>query len=314
MDFRHVRAFIAVADALSVTKAAERLHISQPPLSRHLQQLEQELGTTLFVRHRQGVTLTDAGRQLLGKARILEEAASDFYEAARQAARGDTGTLRIGIAWGLWDVVNKVRVDFAERRPGVTIEARDAFCVEEGHEQLRNNALDVLFARPPFDDSMDVLEIYREPIQLVISDSSPLAGRPSVGVRDLASEPLLLWDRHIAPVLYDRILELYAGAGVRPVTIPTPGSGPYNNAGIMQVASGRGIYLCLGVPLTSPHLPSGVAVLPLRDPEATIEVCVAHRKGDASPVLAEFLECIWRVFPKEEERPTPILPHSRRAS
>ena len=61
MDFRHIRAFIAVADALSVTKAAERLHISQPPLSRHIQQLENELGLTLFVRHRQGVTLTTGG-------------------------------------------------------------------------------------------------------------------------------------------------------------------------------------------------------------------------------------------------------------
>ena len=61
MDFRHIKAFIAVADALSVTKAAERLHISQPPLSRHIQQLENELGLTLFVRHRQGVTLTEPG-------------------------------------------------------------------------------------------------------------------------------------------------------------------------------------------------------------------------------------------------------------
>ena len=248
MDFRHIRAFIAVADALSVTKAAERLHISQPPLSRHLQQLEQELGTTLFLRHRQGVTLTDAGRLLLEKARVLEDAATAFYDTARQAARGDTGTLRVGIAWGLWDVVNKARVEFSERRPGVTIEARDAFCPEEGLEHLHNHGLDVLFARPPFDDALEVLEIYREPIQLVISDSSPLASCATVGIRDLAAEPLLLWDRHIAPVLYDRILELYAGAGMTPVMIPTPGAGPYNNAGIMQVASGKGIYLCLVYP------------------------------------------------------------------
>ena len=69
MDFRHLRAFIAVAEEASVTKAAERLHISQPPLSRHIKQLEGELGITLFIRHRQGVTLTDAGQRLLEKAR-----------------------------------------------------------------------------------------------------------------------------------------------------------------------------------------------------------------------------------------------------
>ena len=101
MDFRHVRAFIAVADALSVTKAAERLHISQPPLSRHIHQLEEELGTTLFVRHHHGVTLTESGRLLLEKARVLEAAATDFHETAQRAARGDLGTLRVGIGWGL---------------------------------------------------------------------------------------------------------------------------------------------------------------------------------------------------------------------
>src|SRR5919198_4184314 len=86
MDFRHIKAFIAVADALSVTKAAERLHISQPPLTRHIHQLENELGVDLFVRHRHGVTLTEAGRELLEKARLLDTAASDFYQTARRAA------------------------------------------------------------------------------------------------------------------------------------------------------------------------------------------------------------------------------------
>src|SRR5438876_5344692 len=102
MDFRHLRAFIAVAEESSVTKAAERLHISQPPLSRHIRQLEEELGVTLFVRHRQGVTLTEPGRGLLEKARLLAAAASDFYEAAGQVTRDDSNKIRIGIGWGLW--------------------------------------------------------------------------------------------------------------------------------------------------------------------------------------------------------------------
>jgi len=112
MDFRHIRAFIAVADALSVTKAAERLHISQPPLSRHIQQLENELGLTLFVRHRQGVTLTEPGRQLLEKARAWEAAAQTFHDAAKEARSTEGARVRVGIAWGLWDVVNRVRIDW----------------------------------------------------------------------------------------------------------------------------------------------------------------------------------------------------------
>ena len=101
MDLRRVKAFIAVAETLSVTKAAERLHISQPPLSRHIHQLEEELGVTLFVRHRHGVTLTDAGRRLLEKARSLEAAASDFALTARHVSSAEANEIRIGIGWRL---------------------------------------------------------------------------------------------------------------------------------------------------------------------------------------------------------------------
>src|SRR5687767_566901 len=206
MDFRHIRAFIAVADALSVTKAAERLHITQPPLTRHIHQLEEELGVTLFVRHRTGVTLTQVGHHLLEHAKTLDAAATDFVSAARQAVCGDTGTVRVGIGWGLWDLVHKVRVEFAKQFPQVTVEATEAFCYVEADEQLRNGSLDVVVARPPYDAGLDVsAPILFEPIQAIICDGSPLADQETVSIRDLARHPLLLWDRHMAPVLYDRM-------------------------------------------------------------------------------------------------------------
>jgi DNA-binding transcriptional LysR family regulator len=298
MDFRHIKAFIAVADALSVTKAAERLHISQPPLSRHIHQLEEELGLTLFVRHRQGVTLTEAGRRLLEKARALDAAGIEFCEAARQMTRAEEDRIRIGIGWGLWDVVNQLRVEFTKQRPEVTFEVKDVYCSDDVHEQLKNSELDVVFTRPPFDEGvLDVAPIYHERIQAVIADDSPLASLGEVRICDLAETPLLLWDRHIGPSLYDRVLELYARVGVTPPMIPTPGAGPYNHAGLMLVASGKGVYLCLGVPLTSPQPASGVAVLPVADPGATIEVCVANRRGETSHLVHQFLECVWQSYP-----------------
>src|SRR5262245_27414109 len=294
MDFRHIKAFIAVADALSVTKAAERLHISQPPLSRHIHQLEEELGVTLFLRHRQGVTLTQEGRRLLEKARALDAAGTDFCDAARQLARGVEDRLRIGIGWGLWDVVNRLRVEFTKQRPEVTFDVKDVYCSDDINEQLRNSELDVVFSRPPFDESvLDVAPIYHERIQAVMSDGHPLASNEEVWIRDLAETPLLLWDRHMGPALYDRVLDLYARGGVTVQMTPTPGAGPFNHAGLMLVASGKGVYLCLGVPLTSPQPASGVAVLPVADPGATIEVCVASRKGEASQLVHHFLECLW---------------------
>jgi len=298
MDLRRVKAFIAVAETLSVTKAAERLHISQPPLSRHIHQLEEELGLTLFVRHRHGVTLTEAGRRLLEKARGL---------TARQVSSAEANEVRIGIGWGLWDVVNRIRVEFARIYPGVTIAASDAYCWYDSDEQLRNGALDIAFARPPFDPGFEVsLPILREQIQAIVSDVSPLAARASVSISDLAAEPLLLWDRHIAPTLYDQILDLYARAGVGPRMISTPGAGPFNHSGMMLVASGKGVYLGYGVPLTEPQPPSGVAVRPVSDRGATTEVRVVHRKIENSPVVRRFLECVWRMYPQDQYMPIAV--------
>ncbi len=314
MDFRHIRAFIAVADALSVTKAAERLHISQPPLSRHIHQLEHELGVTLFVRHRQGVTLTDAGRRLLDKARTLEAAASDFYDAAKHATSGTANKIGIGIGWGLWDVVNSLRVEFAKQYPNVTIEARDAYCSDECNEQLRNHTLDLVFARPPFDRALlDVVPIIHERIQVAISADHPLASSKGLRIRDLASEPLLLYDRHVSPVLYDKVLDLYARAGVTPRMIPTPGAGPFNHSGLMLVASGKGIYLCLGVPLTSTNPTSGVSVVPLIESGATIEVCVASRRAETSPIVSRFLDCVWQKFPQDRREVVAVRQRSSMA-
>jgi DNA-binding transcriptional LysR family regulator len=315
MDFRHVRAFIAVADALSVTKAAERLHISQPPLSRHIQQLENELGLTLFVRHRQGVTLTEPGRQLLEKARAWEAAAQQFHDAAKLARSTEGARVRVGIAWGLWDVVNRVRIEFAKEHPDVTVEANDAFCWFDSDEQLRAHQLDLAFARPPYDPSFNVSDpLYHESIQVIISTDNPLASRPSVSFRDLAGETLLLWERHAAPVLYDRILDLYAKNGITPKTLPTPNAGPFNHAGMMLVASGKGIYMGYGVPQTGPTPASGVAVVPLSDEDATIEVSIVSRRNDASAVAANFIACAQQLYQQGRPVLVPRLASGRRAS
>ena len=315
MDFRHLRAFITVAEESSVTKAAERLHISQPPLSRHIKQLEDELGITLFIRHRQGVTLTDAGQRLLEKARALAAAASDFYESANQTTRHDANKVRLGIGWGLWDTVNRIRVASAAKFGNMTIEASDVTCAEHYNHQLQDGSLDVVVGRPYFDpETTEVVPLYQERMLAVLSDDSPLASRKTLSVRDLASEPLLMYDRHISPYLYDKVLELYSKAGIDPRMIPTPDAGPYNQTGLMLVASGKGIYVCMGIPLTSPHPLSGIAVVPISDDDATTDICVAWRKGETSAIVRQFLNCVWQVFPEADRVPAAVKAPSRRAS
>lgn len=315
VDFRHLRAFIAVAEESSVTRAAERLHISQPPLSRHIRQLEDELGLKLFERHRHGVRLTEMGRRLLEKARTLDAAASEFFKTAGQATRDDSKRVRIGIGWGTWDAVNRIRVEAGKQCADVSIEATDAHCGDEYNEQLRNGSVDVVFARPPFDKThIEAAPLFHERIVAVLSENHPLAARKSLRIRDLACEPLLLWDRHIMPVLYDKVLDLYTKAGVVPQMVPTPGAGPYNHSGIMLVANGKGVYLCIGIPQTSPEPAGGVAVVPVSDPEATLEVCAAWRRSETSPTVRQFIKCIWQVFPQERRSVALTRTFSRRAS
>src|SRR5262249_44402877 len=310
MDFRHLRAFIAVAEESSVTKAAERLHISQPPLSRHIRQLEEELGVILFVRHRLGVTLTEPGRGLLEKARALAAAASDFYETAGQVTDSHSNKIRIGIGWGLWDTVNRVRVQFAREFANVAIEGSDVFCHDQYGEGLRSRSFDVLFARPPIDpEGMNAVPLFQEPLVVLLSDANPLASRKTLCIRDLADEPLLLFDRHIQPVVYDKALDLYSKAAITPKMVPTPGAGPYNHAGIMAVASGKGVYVCIGIPLSSPQPASGVALVPLSDPDATIDINLVWRKGETSTKVLQFLDCAQRAVLQERGTQMP----SRRA-
>ena len=196
----------------------------------------------------------------------------------------------------------------------MTIEATDVLCAEQYNEQRENGSLDVVFGRPFFDPTLEVVPLFQERVLAVMSEDNPLASRKSLRIRDLASEPLLLYDRHVMPYLYDKVLDLYAKAGVTPKTIPTPDAGPHNQAGLMLVASGKGIYVCMGIPLTSPQPLSGIAVVPIGDPDATLDVCVAWRKGETSPVVRQFLNCVWQVFPQTHTERVAVKTPSRRAS
>ena len=100
------------------------------------------------------------------------------------------------------------------------------------------------------------------------------------------------------PAVYDIILALYEDCGVRPTTIATPGAGPHNHAGMMMVASGQGTYICIGVPVSSHQRASGVALVPIADPGAAVDICVAWRKKESSDAVLQFMDSVWEVFPQ----------------
>jgi DNA-binding transcriptional LysR family regulator len=125
----------------------------------------------------------------------------------------------------------------ARQFSNLSIEATDVLCADHYNEQLQNGSLDVVFARPPFDaNTIEHVTLFQERILAVVSEDSPLASRKTLRLRDLMSETILLWDRHIMPYLYDKVLDLFSREGLTPRTLPTPDAGPYNQAGLMMEA------------------------------------------------------------------------------
>src|SRR4029450_5270861 len=151
MELHHLRAFSIIAESRSFSKAARQLHVSQPPLSRHIHQLEEELGVKLFVRSTSGVELTREGLMLLEKARTVLAEADGFVELAGRAKTGVTNRLRVGMARGLCEVVNRIRLHLMSRVPEITIEGSDIASSSQ-HRALEERTIDLGVSRPGAED------------------------------------------------------------------------------------------------------------------------------------------------------------------
>jgi DNA-binding transcriptional LysR family regulator len=319
MELRQLRYFVTLARELNFSRAARRLNISQPPLSRQIQQLESELGLKLFVRDKRSVYLTDAGRALLNDAESLVDHAARFKDTASLAAQGKAGVVRIGIGMGLGEHVNAAVTEHSKHFPSVELELYDIFSTRQNHA-LRERIIDVGFMRPPVDPGLMSEPIVKEHFEVIICRKHPLAGRKSLTLPELAREPLLIHDRSFSTTLYDKILDLYRRAGVSP-EVTQSSSFPYEEAGSMLIASGKGIYLGVssspgtGTTVCHPLFVDKVAVVPLNEPGAELDVLVAWRARENSVAILAFLKTVRYVFRNERAsaRPDKELPNVRKS-
>jgi DNA-binding transcriptional LysR family regulator len=303
MELRQLRYFVALARELNFSRAARRLNISQPPLSRQIQQLESELGLKLFVRDKRSVYLTDAGRVLLNDAESLVDHATRFKDTASLAAQGKAGVVRIGIGMGLGEHVNAAVTEHTKHFPSVELELHDIFSTRQNHA-LRERMIDVGFMRPPVDPGLISEPIVKEHFEVIICRNHPLAGKKLLTLAELAGEPLLIHDRSFSTSLYDKILDLYRRAGVSP-KVTQSSSFPYEEAGAMLIASGKGIYLGVssspgtGTAVCHPLFVDKVAVVRLNEPGAELDVLVAWRARENSVAILAFLKTVRYVFRNE---------------
>lgn len=289
MELHHFRYFVAVAEDLSFTRAARRLGMAQPPLSRQVRALEDEIGVQLFERRSGRVFLTDAGRRFLDAARgVLQEVAT-AVSIARQGKDGGMGTVRVGFGKGLGEVVSAVISHHIRLYPNVEVDVRDIFSGFQ-IEALQTRKIDIALSHGE-SLSLDVISerLFAENLTVVVPRSSRLAKRSRLRMQNLNGQNLLLIDRTLSPVVHDRILELCRSTKTRLNLIHTD-STCYDEAGALTIASGRGVAIAVGGSPAHPSFGDRLVAIPLREPSARVDVCIVRRKDESAATVISFLE------------------------
>jgi DNA-binding transcriptional LysR family regulator len=214
MELRHLRYAVAIADTLHFGQAAERLRISQPPLSQQIKQLEDELGVKLFHRTNRQVRLTEAGKMFIEEARLILAQAEHAGRVAARVDAGERGQLIIGVA-GPADAqifVDALRL-FGKRHPEVRVVARNMSTADQ-IQAIREKRLHAGFVVPPVDDpELAVETILRRPIAIALPSNHRLANRAKVPLQELAGESHVMFARALSPAFFDAIASACRTAG-----------------------------------------------------------------------------------------------------
>lgn len=303
MDPRSLEAFVALAEELHFGRAAERLHLAQPPFSRRIQGLEEELGLLLFERSSRRVELTAEGSSFLPEARGALDRLRRAKETAAALARGEAGTLRLGFVAAAMDgPLPWVLKAFRGRWPGVELDLRELGSPAQ-LAALRAGDLDVGLLRLGVEKTADAVDIetpggsrgasgeaqsapdgfesaifLRERYVLALPEGHALAGREDLRLRDLEDEPFLFFPRRVQPALHDAFMARFAELGFRPrLTQEVRG----RSTALALVAAGLGLTL---VPSEPPPRP-GVLLRPLADALPGAAISLVWRTVDARRAL-----------------------------
>ena len=285
MKLHQLRYFVTVAEELHFGRAASRLRMAQPPLSRQIHELEDELATRLFNRTNRGVELTDAGRILLEEARAALAQVDYAAQAARRAGQGEIGQLVVGVVPTVdTQVFTRILRTFSARYPSVQVVIRSLNTTTQ-IQGLRAGTLQAGFLRLPVrDDALTIKLVSREPLVAAVPVGHPLARAGRLSLATLADEPHVIFPRQVAPGYYDMIVSLYREAKVH-LRITQEAEHVQTILGL--VAGGFGVSVLPGT--VQSLRPRGVVFRRLTDRLPRAETAVAYRRDDPSEVLRAFV-------------------------
>jgi DNA-binding transcriptional LysR family regulator len=283
-EARLLRYFLAVAEELNFTRAAESLGIAQPALSAQIRQLEGQLGVRLLERTTRSVALTDAGRVVHERGPAALGALAEVWDAARRAGRGETGRLRIAYTPSASyqtapTLVSAVR----ERYPGIEVTA-EVMPTPDIVRAVRDGRVDVGVARTPQPAAGIRLRTVRlEPPGALVHANHPLARRREVDLAAIAEHPILMHPRSANPAQFDFVHELFARSGLKPRFVERPVAFDPTQSIIRE---GRAIGL-VGSSSTD-GLAAGLRWVPLADSDARLVMQLVVREDEISPTTDRF--------------------------
>ena len=291
MELRHLRYFLAVGEALNFTKAAARLRVAQPALSRQIQDLEDEIGVDLLHRSSRGVTLTAEGKLFLEEVRELLKHADESIERVRALARGEYGELHIGYApVPSTEILPPTLAAFQKAVPRVKVLLHD-LSSDQLIAGLRNGTLELAIMVEPIGEQTVGIEfevLRTEGLCVAMSAAQPLARLKSIPLERLADEPLVGLSRKGYPEYYDYLDRIFAPIHAKPRIVVECDS---MSSLIAEVEAGRGI--SLASPTFKLVVGKRLLYRALTGTTATVSLGIARAtKGDVTPAGEKFCEIL----------------------
>lgn len=287
MDIPHLRAFIAVAEELHFGRAAERLHIAQPPLSRTIQQLERQLGSKLFDRSTRSVRLTAAGAALLEPARQVMESLRRAEAAVRAADSGEVGFIRIGFAGvSSYKLVAEWARVVRQHRPGIRLELYSQNFALPAMRKLVTKEVDVALGRwDLIPAGIQARVVSSDSLVMAVPDTHRLAQSSSITIGDLKEERFISLPPYEGAVLPDRLRRLAHDAGFSANVVQVA---PDTLSALALVSAEVGCHLTLASVAEHANQ-THVEFIPLQDQTLGVDLQLAWRSDDVNPALAAVL-------------------------
>lgn len=285
MELRHLRYFVAVAEALHFHRAAEVVHIAQPALSQQIRQLEQEIGVLLFERSHHKVLLTQAGKAFYVKAQSILKDAKQAVNDARDVEHGNAGTVILGfVSTAAIGILPKVLANFREQTPRAEVELQE-LAPNEQIDSLYRSTIDLGFFHAKLDEAaFDSLIVSRDRLIVALPKDNRFARRPTVNLKDLAEETAIMPARHSTSGYFERARAAYQAAGIQPERVHHT---RLLQTGLLLVGAGLGVSL---VPECFKGIRvRGVVYRRLTNEPAPIDLLAAWRRDNTSPLLLRMI-------------------------